>query len=203
MLNEKLMALEDPVFTKIPKPNKDTNRYDYIYYDWLFKLIKGTYYDNLLELLHSIPFTPNEEELDYNRYRDGIRLRDRFKNETNGKIKIIKGPCTFLEMLIALAIRLDSDIMYETKFGDRSVDWFWMFVDNLGFTKYTDSTWDRDIEVEVLLKVHKILAKDYAPDGSDGLFTVKDRPDVDLRECDIWRQMIWWVDENLKKGVIE
>jgi hypothetical protein len=203
MLNEKLMALEDPVFTKIPKTNKDTNRYDYIYYDWLFKLIKGTYYDNLLELLHSIPFTPNEEELDYNRYLDGLRLRDRFKSETNGKIKIIKGPCTFLEMLIALAIRLDSDIMYETKFGDRSVDWFWMFIDNLGFTKYTDSIWDPDIKAEVLVKVYKILSKNYAPDGSDGLFTVKDRPDVDLRECDIWRQMIWWVDENLKKGVIE
>lgn len=203
MLNEKLMALEDPVFTKILKTNKDTNRYDYIYYDWLFKMVKGTYYDNLLELLHSIPFTPNEEELDYNRYLDGLRLRNRFKSETNGKIKIIKGPCTFLEMLIALANRLDSDIMYETKFGDRSVDWFWMFVDNLGFTKYTDSTWDHDIEVKVLIKVHKILAKDYASDGSDGLFAVKDRPDVDLRECDIWRQMIWWVDENLKKGVIE
>ena len=176
---------------------------DFLYFSWLLDLIKGNYYEKLMSTLYKTDFDPDPESLDNNRACDGFRLRDRWNFETRGRYPIKHGPCTFLEMLIALSIRLDGDILYESRFGDRHLDWFWMFIDNMELTDATNEHWNMHWVRFVRNRCLNILKKRYKEDGTGGLFIVKEHPEADLRACDIWRQMIWWVDENIKKGVIE
>lgn len=200
-INGNLMANEPDL--EVSEAKKPVFNADFLYFQWILDVIKGNYYEKLLECLFSVKFNPDPESLDNNRAMDGLRLRERFFEENKGKIPMKKGPCTFLEMLVALSIRLDNDILYESRFGDRHLDWFWMFIDNMELTDATNEHWNPHWDRFVKQKCRKIKGKSYKSDGNGGMFVVKEHPEADLRDCDIWRQMIWWVDENIKRGVIE
>ena len=86
------------------------------YFDWMYQLVcddeysRGLSYRKLLSLLHDTDFTYTIA-LDGNRYDDGIDLRYRFGNEQGYQDNMIASyldnrPCSVLEMIIALAIRL-------------------------------------------------------------------------------------------------
>lgn len=174
------------------------------YFDWLVDMVKGdNFYISLLTVLYKIPFHASIDSVDHNRRLAGIRLRDRFRNETHRRFPVPSKPCTFLEMVLALALEMDDKILYEHRFGDRYLDWFWYIIDNMGFSRFTDGEWDMDKERYVRDRVKKILNHDYATDGVGGMFPVYNHPEADMREIDIWRQAFWWIDENLKSGRIE
>ena len=173
-----------------------------IYFNWLCNMIKGSYYEELLFKLFTTEFI-SPDGRDSSRIFDGLKLRDKFEWEVNHAYKCgRKDGCSVLEMLIGLAIRLDDDVMYEIRYGDRFVDWFWLFIDNMGMSQATDSNWNFSWSKFVDKRIRDIMAHNYKENGEGGMFVIENR-DEDMREVDIWRQLMWFISENIKNGVID
>lgn len=104
------------------------------YFAWLSDKVckdrfsKDVSYSELLRALHKTEFRWKMRN-DANRASDGLMLRRRFATfmgfEEDYFLPYITGPCTVLEMMIALAIRCEVSIMDNPKVGDRTAQWFW------------------------------------------------------------------------------
>jgi hypothetical protein len=141
--------------------------------------------------LHNIEFTwfiPCDD----NRADDGIQLRRKFSlaRDDMSLSDYILGPCSVLEMMAALAIRCDETIMDDALIGNRTGQWFWGMIHNLGLTQMTDSKFDKDFVDDVIAR---LLNREYEPDGRGGLFTVK-HCRHDMRTVEIWWQLSWYLD---------
>lgn len=145
----------------------------------------------LLAKLHSTEFTYSHPR-DENRASDGIGLR--YKFGVYHRIKdapyIIEGPCSVLEMMVALATKCEDTFMDDPRFGDRTSQWFWGMVSSLGLASMTDAAYD---ETEATYILYRFMNREYEADGRGGLFTVR-RCVNDLREVEIWTQMCWYLD---------
>jgi hypothetical protein len=136
--------------------------------------------------------------MDANRYEDGIDLRYRFGYSENIDGTLIADylddrPCSVLEMLIALAIRLEEHIMNDPAIGDRTGQWFWNMVANLGLGGMDDAKFDRGYVENI---IQRFLNRDYERNGKGGLFTVEHCKE-DLRNVEIWYQACWYLDRVL------
>ena len=168
------------------------------YFDWMCNLVCGDRYSKyisyrrLLEFLHNIEFTYSILK-DENRAEDGIDLRYRFLYRTNKhslEHEIQSGPCSVLEMMIALSIRCEESIMDDPLKGNRTGKWFWGMIRSLGLSSMTDDRFDSEYVYDV---IRTFLEREYEPDGRGGLFTVK-HCKHDLRTVEIWYQMCWYLD---------
>lgn len=170
------------------------------YFKWLSDIVnpKGGrgHYDMLLYHLYSTEFyyiIP----MDANRAADGEDLRIRFAHEvgyTEHKVKeAISRPCSVLEMITALAIRIEAEIMGEIEIGDETSKWFWGMIVNLGLSDFTDANFNAD-EVDTI--VYRFLERQYEKDGEGGLFYLN-HCKRDIRKIEIWYQMCWYLDEIL------
>jgi hypothetical protein len=130
--------------------------------------------------------------MDENRAKDGIDLRWRFVNDRDliDVPACLDGPCSVLEMMIALVIRCEETIMDDPELGDRTSQWFWNMIVNLGLGSMTDDRYD---SMAVRRNVDRFLYRRYSPDGRGGLFFIRDC-EQDLRGVEIWRQMCWYLD---------
>lgn len=169
------------------------------YFNWLSGLVCGKRYskqisyERLLVRLHDTEFRyliPN----DRNRAQNGCALRYRFALDRNYDDEyvadILRGPCSVLEMMIAVAIYCEEHIMIDPRYGDRTGQWFWGMIVNLGLGAMTDNRFDSRYVDEVL---NRFLEREYEPDGRGGLFTI-DRCPRDLRDVEIFTQMCWYLD---------
>lgn len=167
------------------------------YFEWIYDKVCGdrfprnVSYRKLLMFLHDtefIFFIPR----DANRAEDGIGLRYRFAYDTGCACadSYLDGPCSVLEMMLALAIRCEEDIMDDPEVGDRTGQWFWGMITNLGLGSMYDARFDRRRTEEI---VTRFLKRNYEPNGEGGLFTIKRCP-YDLRDVEIWRQLCWYLD---------
>lgn len=172
------------------------------YFDWMYDLVMaeqysgGKPYRRLFRYLDDIEFT-YIVHMDRNRYADGISLRYCFGYERAYDDRMIASyldnrTCSVLEMLVALALRCEEDVMYDPDIGDQTGRWFWIMLDNLGLASMTDRKFDKDHVDGV---IDTFLNRDYAPDGTGGLFIVSDR--CDMRNIEIWQQMCWYLDDIL------
>ena len=173
-----------------------TERVNNDYFEWLCGLIDSerfatpVSYDSLLAHLHNIEFTwiiPRDD----NRADDGIQLRRRFAlaHHNIELADYIFGPCSVLEMMVALANRCEESIMDDDSMGDRTGQWFWGMIHSLGLTPMTDRSFNRDFVDEVIAR---LLNRNYAPDGKGGLFTVRNC-EYDMRTVEIWCQLSWYL----------
>ena len=168
------------------------------YFDWLYDTVcKGrahnnTSYRKLFMFLHDIEFTFTIGK-DMNRARDGVDLRYRFAMlyDDDRIMDILDGPCSVLEMMVALAVRCEETIMDDTRYGDRTGQWFWEMMSNLGIGNMFDERFDAEFVEE---KISIFLDRDYTPDGKGGLFYIKGCQD-DLRDVEIWTQLCWYLDK--------
>lgn len=168
------------------------------YFEWLYKFIthgrfaKEISYRQLLMRLHEVPFRYSIEK-DSGRADDGIDLRYRFA-KTYKKVdhaeRYIDTPCSILEMILALAIRCEETIMDDPRYGDRTGQWFWGMITNLGLGSMVDDIFDSDYVDDV---IETFLNRNYGPDGTGGLFTVRNC-DCDLRTVEIWYQLCYFLD---------
>ena len=172
------------------------------YFNWICDLVYDEFnlreypYSRLLSYLHQIEFT-YVHPMDENRAADGVDLRYKFGYERyiSGEIideELGNGPCSVLEMMAALALACEEHIMSDPDIGDRTGLWFWGMIDNLGLSDMHDYNFDQDYTDEV---IRRLLNREYEPDGTRGLFTVRNRR-CDLRTVDIWYQMMWFLNEN-------
>ena len=74
--------------------------------------------------------------------------------------------------------------------GDRTGQWFWGMIVNLGLGSMTDGRYDRRFVEGVL---NRFLNREYEPDGRGGLFRIK-HCNRDLRTVEIWYQLCWYLD---------
>ena len=167
------------------------------YFNWLYNYVcKGRAhelisYRKVLSLLHQIEFTFVIRN-DINRAKDGADLRYRFAtiNDDDRIMDILDGPCSVLEMMVALAIRCEESIMDNTGYGDRTGQWFWDMMSNLGIGLMYDEIFDAEIVED---RVYNFLDRQYSPDGKGGLFYIKGCKE-DLRDLEIWTQLCWYLD---------
>ena len=167
------------------------------YFEWLYYLVcdkrfsEQNSYRKLFEHLHNTEFV-YFISMDDNRAKGGIDLRYRFGCSIGYKdiSDYLSGPCSVLEMMIALAIRCEETIMDDENFGDRTDQWFWDMMKNLGLGHMDDDEFDEEYVSDVITR---FLNRDYEPDGRGGLFFVRNC-DIDLRDVEIWIQMLWYLD---------
>lgn len=164
------------------------------YFHWLCELVnieqEDTSYWLLAKDLHRMPFyslVPHDE----NRAMDGVTLREDYLNMVNAAkyVRLDLDECTLLEMLVALAQRIN----YETEDAHREVDhtakWFWEMMDNLGLSEFSDDNYVREngvVEVDDILE--RLVERGYSRNGRGGLFPLQ-RPECDQRKAEIWYQM--------------
>ena len=173
------------------------------YFEWMYQLVynekypKSLSYRKLLTHLHDMEFT-YIIEMDGNRAEDGIDLRYRFGYERQYDSPMIATylddrPCSVLEMLTALAIRCEEHIMDDPDIGNRTGQWFWNMISNLGLSYLNDARFDSGYLNRVIAR---FLNREYKRNGEGGLFTVKNCKH-DLRTVEIWYQMCWYLDDIL------
>lgn len=169
------------------------------YFKWLFDLVcgkryaKNVSYRKLLKHLHNTEFRYLLEH-DGDRAKDGVDLRYRFaldKGYDDDWVRdVIDEPCTVLELMVSLAIDCEETIMDNSEVGDRTGQWFWGMVVNLGLGSMIDSRYDAYVVDDIL---DRFMDREYDRDGKGGLFTVKNCR-YDLRNVEIWFQACWYLN---------
>lgn len=173
------------------------------YFNWLYNLVcekrrgANISYRKLLMCLHDTDFRYSIPK-DKNRAKDGVDLRYRFAlaqyydTDPDYITDMLDGPCSVLEMMIALAFRCE-ETMDDPDIGDRTGQWFWGMVVSLGLGGMTDTRFDVRTADYV---IDRFLDRDFEPDGTGGLFTI---PNCrrDLRDVEIWNQL-WWYIETIR-----
>lgn len=168
---------------------------NYEYLDWMYDIVCDDRYSTnlgyrkLFAYLYSIEFTYTMP-MDGNRYEDGINLRYRFAQEQDIDYNMVASyldqtPCSVLEMMIALSLRCEEQIMDDDTYGNRVGQWFWEMIVNLGLGGMTDEEFD---PLYVQHRLHIFLNRTYDKDGHGGLFQTVDLT-KDMRTTEIWYQM--------------
>lgn len=172
------------------------------YFNWLKNTVtKQVYsanfsYDKLLYFLYCYDFIPTEDiPKDNNRAIDGLDLRYRFGDEYGYSYDTINDnintPCSMLEMMIGLSVRIEETIMDNPQYGNRTPQWFWGMVASLGLGKQDDKNFDPRYCDDIL---QRFMNRNYSANGSGGLFTI-DNPDCDMRTIEIWWQAARYLNE--------
>lgn len=133
---------------------------------------------------------------DDNRLTDGFELRAQYSNNFTMEDLPQKfdEEVSVLEVLVAFAVRIDDDIMYDGEL--HASKWFFIMIDNLGMTNFTEDrlglSWVIDEEEQIL---DIWMSRQYGPDGKGGIFPVKNTA-FDQRNVEMWYQMQEWFSEN-------
>lgn len=171
------------------------------YFDWLCMKIgvdnqnPKRNYGQMVKMLHGIDYTPILS-MDENRANDGIQLRVEFMNahgpygsSTN------RGPCTLLEFLVALAMKMNF-LMGEEDNQHHTEWYFWRMIRHLGLRKYTDDFWfSCNGEFFVEDAADRVINRKYEANGDGGLFPLRGYYG-DQRTIETWQQMQYWLGEN-------
>ena len=168
------------------------------YFQWLCMLInpeKASSYQKLLNYLYDTEFV-YIMPMDGNRYDDGINLRYRFGYDNNIEDPVIAScldnkSCSILEMMVALAVRVEESIMQNPDNGLFPDKWFWKMIDSLGFAGMTDGRFDNEFANSI---IWRFLNREYDYDGKGGLVYLP-HTRCDLRSVEIWYQMMWYLSE--------
>lgn len=150
----------------------------------------------LAYILFTTPFICGLDK-DETRVYEGKKLRywwatlhSRYDN-----YECLNGPCSMLEMLIALAIQIDVQIMQGPYEKDRSVEWFWEMLRNLGISEFDDYHFSSENARIIRDALDRINTRRYCKDGSGGLYPLKNA-NSDQRFVPIWVQMQEYFKEN-------
>ena len=125
--------------------------------------------------------------MDENRAIDGLELRDDFEYETGEYLDHSSGlpsKCSMFEMLAALAIRCENQLMRNSLLGDRTSKWFFEFLDNLGILNCDERDVDHIVDV-----CHDFM------DGRKDMFPLKKRG-IKQKNEQIWKQLMAYLNEN-------
>ena len=93
--------------------------------------------------------------------------------------------------MIALAIRIEETMMDDPRYGDRTNQWFWLMMSNLGLKYMTDDVFD---EVKANDIIYTFLERQYSPDGKGGLFYIRNCEE-DLTQIEIGTQVNWYLNK--------
>ena len=171
------------------------------YFEWLSSVVDGGKHPrhvSFCKLLHHLHNTEFRYVLrrDQNMADAGIDLRYRFaimngyEDISDRVVMWLDGPCSILEMMVALSIYCEEHIMDDPNIGNRTGQWFWGMIVNLGLGSMSDNRFNCAYVDEVL---DRFLERDYEPDGRGGLFTIRNC-NQDLRNVEIFYQLCWYIN---------
>ena len=175
------------------------------YFEWMYTSVctdpEGNYipyYHSLLQYLHSRDFEYTLP-MDGNREADGFNLRYLYgweNNITDPEVasELDAYPCSVLEVMVALSRRMESDVMGDYVFGNRTSVWFFSMLESLGIVDMTDDNFD---ELYVKDVIDRCLNREYTYDGKGGFFTCKS-PYCDMRTIEVWNQAMWFLNEYVE-----
>lgn len=166
------------------------------YFEWMYAMMcEGRFapslsYRKLFEFLHEVEFIyfiPHDE----NRAKDGMSLRYKFclMNNCPDLEEYLDGPCSVLEMMVALSIKCEH-IKSDPRVGDRTAQWFWGMMSNLGLSSMNDRDFNDWYVNDV---VTRFLNREYDRNGRGGLFTIR-RWKKDARDVEIWHQLLAYLN---------
>ena len=125
------------------------------YFNWMYSLAIGksrNFYRSLLLYLDSRTFTWSVR-MDVNRAKDGCNLRKRFIEEEDGTFTKPEGtPCSVLEMMVALCVRCEEQIMSNPDLGNRVPVWFMAMLRSMEIDDMDEANFDETV-VEVIVLV--------------------------------------------------
>lgn len=174
------------------------------YFDWLVDFIddpgiRGSY-EEIKWYLFEREFTWIIDE-DSRRADDVISLRGRYLAEEGKESEdfaedLLIRPVSVFEVLVALAIRIETDIMGEPG-NDHPEKWFWMFMENLGLKSITDAKFRKSpMKEHVRDSIDIFLEREYSKNGSNGGLFPLEKPHSDQRDEEIWVQMQSYLNEK-------
>jgi hypothetical protein len=172
-----------------------------LYFEWLYSKVAdpgfeegGLTHWQLLRALFETEFV-SVAGRDEDRAMDGKELRIEFVAEKNLRgvpEEWIKFGCSMLEMMVALACRLEF-------LADCTVHyWFWNhLVENLGLRHFTDE-FELPLE-DVDSATTRVIFRNYGPDGVGGFFPLR-YPYRDQSELELWGQLSDYLEEIRRIG---
>lgn len=179
------------------------------YFQWLCEMVHAdsmekSYYI-LCNILFHCPFVAKNPR-DINRQIDGTQLRQDYiaeiemlyNTEIDNASIFIENICSVFEMVIALAKRMNDELMTENTKEDKTYKYFWEIIDNLGLTDCDDSRIDNgNAYPKISTCLENLNNRKYKKDGSGGMFPLK-CPEKDQRKVEIWYQMQAYINEKYK-----
>lgn len=164
------------------------------YYDWLTQIVGGdANYERLFHVLFEKEFY-SVVDFDSDRAADGLELRTTYSKFIGRQVDLELGACTILEMLVALAIACEDNIMHDRDYGDRTPEWFWMMLHNLELDRYDDKHFN---DTEVYYKLDIFLERKYETNGKGGAFPLR-FCDKNQKTVPLWIQLNEFILENYK-----
>ena len=165
------------------------------YIDWLAMIafpdgVQRSVYSEVLLGLYSTDFYGIVRG-DENRAKDGVYLRYTFEDETGEECDKC-GECSVLEMMVALAMRCEDQLMFDPDEGDRTSIWFWEMFDNLGFSCLYDDAFD---EREFRKILRTFLNREYYDDGYLGPFYIKNF-EGKMTQIELWYQLGYYIESK-------
>lgn len=127
---------------------------------------------------------------DESRAVDGICLRDDFESFSGERVS--GKPCSVLEMLIALSIRIDTEYISDLNDEQKAGKIFWEMIKNLRLDIFTDRHWNEQTVSEIL---DLWMERRFRSDGKGSIFPLK-YSEKDQKNVEIWQQMLQYLDEN-------
>lgn len=181
---------------------------DCSYFEWLCDIIGANQeyksYYILCGELHKHKFLVKVKR-DENRANDAIALRTKYvekvyifweDQEKNFPMKDVP-EATIFEMLVALAMRMEDQLLDEEHNYDRTSEWFWMMIKNLGLDIYDDENYNQyDSNKIISDTITRLNERTYHRNGTGGLFPLIGKVSKDQRKLEIWYQMMSYLDQN-------
>lgn len=178
------------------------------YFKYLYSIVnKGKYktvpYIHLLQYMYDTPFKYNIWK-DESRADDAMAMRNKFIEKhkfTEAEASLVGNPTGYintpsvLEVLIAMCVRVETRIMRNEKYGDRTPEFFWSIMQSLGIAHMNDELFDSAV---VEAAMDRLINRTYEPDGVNGPFYLE-KPREDLRKVDLWYQCMWYLAENYEE----
>ena len=160
------------------------------YMKWIIETFDGETHTCLFRQLMNIEFTW-KIQLDANLLPCVRRFRESMKGKYDGPTE----RPSVLEIIATLAVECEDKIMRNDDFGDRTTEWFWKMLYNLGVNVYDDIHYTDRIAEEIEDRVEMFLNRTYNYYGDGNIF-VCNNPRYDMRSVPLWTQLNWELCEE-------
>lgn len=151
-------------------------------------------YDILMSKLHDRDFYYIIES-DESRMKDGLILRYDFFDDCDIIGGSFKNPCSVLEMLVGLAVRIDSEYIGDP--GDPHPErFFWEMICNLGLNTLDNEHFNSDTFDRIIVTW---LNREYDFDGKGSIFPLKSVTSdgfSDTKVTEIWQLAMAYITDN-------
>ena len=172
----------------------ETENFKNAYRSWITVEMRAEDHAILFDQLYDTEFRWDEDKalMDMNRESEGRYLRRRFVDESGmaAPTGYLEWPASFLEVMVALAYKIDDMIMYEPGGDEGPWTWFWEWMGNAGLSRFDDHEMlagNQLAFMSVQARVNAIMDRRYEPSGEGGFFPLKD-PGCDQRYEEMWFQ---------------